>query len=118
MEFAKNIFGGVQGGLLLLCVLTCMIFAVASGLSVATAFAVSVVVVSGVSGVSGVILIPSHIKHHDPVGCAAALRATNAELGMIIPPSSSIILSGVSAVVSNGELCMAGFGRARSSASR
>ena len=115
MEFAKNIFGGVQGGLLLLCVLTCMIFAVASGLSVATAFAVSVVVVSGVSGV---ILIPSHIKHHDPVGCAAALRATNAELGMIIPPSSSIILSGVSAVVSNGELCMAGFGRARSSASR
>ena len=112
MEFAKNIFGGVQGGLLLLCVLTCMIFAVASGLSVATAFAVSVVVVSGV------ILIPSHIKHNDPVGCAATLRATNAELGMIIPPSSSIILSGVSAVVSNGELCMAGFGRARSSASR
>lgn len=74
----------------------------------ATAFAV---------GVTGVVLIPAHIKHNHPVGFAAALRATNPELDVIIPPSNSMILSGVSADVSIGELCMAGFGPARLSAS-
>jgi tripartite ATP-independent transporter DctM subunit len=44
------------------------------------------------------------------VGYAAALQATSAELGVIIPPSIPMILYGVSAEVSIGELFIAGFG--------
>jgi len=98
VEFAKSVVGGVQGGLPMTCVLTCMIFAAVSGSSVATTFAI------------GAILIPALIKHGYPVGYAAALQATSAELGVVIPPSIPLILFGVAAEVSIGELFIAGFG--------
>ncbi len=98
VEFAKSIVGGVQGGLPMTCVLTCMIFAAVSGSSVVTTFAI------------GAILIPALIKHGYPTSYAAALQATSAELGVIIPPSIPMILYGVSAEVSIGELFIAGFG--------
>jgi C4-dicarboxylate transporter DctM subunit len=98
VEFAKSVVGGVQGGLGATCVLTCMIFAAVSGSSVATTFAI------------GAILIPALIKHGYPTNYAAALQATSAELGVIIPPSIPMILYGVSAEVSIGELFIAGFG--------
>ena len=98
VDFAKSIVGGVQGGLPMTCVLTCMIFAAVSGSSVATTFAI------------GSILIPALIKHGYPRDYAAALQATAAELGVIIPPSIPMILFGVSAEVSIGELFIAGFG--------
>ena len=43
-----------------------------------------------------------------PISYAAALQATSAELGVIIPPSIPMILFGVSAEVSIGELFIAG----------
>ena len=98
VDFAKSIVGGVQGGLPMTCVLTCMIFAAVSGSSVATTFAI------------GAILIPALIKHGYPKTYAASLQATSAELGVIIPPSIPMILYGVSAEVSIGELFIAGFG--------
>ena len=98
VEFAKSIVGGIQGGLPMTCVLTCLIFAAVSGSSVATTFAI------------GAILIPALIKHGYPTSYAAALQATSAELGVIIPPSIPMILYGVSAEVSIGELFIAGFG--------
>jgi tripartite ATP-independent transporter DctM subunit len=98
VDFAKAIVGGVQGGLAATCVLTCMIFAAVSGSSVATTFAI------------GSILIPALIKHGYPTSYAAALQATSAELGVIIPPSIPMIIYGVSAEVSIGELFIAGFG--------
>eukprot|EP01034_Spumella_vulgaris_P045251 gene45251-56356_t len=58
----------------------------------------------------GAILIPALIKHGYPTSYAAALQATSAELGVIIPPSIPMILYGVSAEVSIGELFIAGFG--------
>jgi C4-dicarboxylate transporter DctM subunit len=98
VEFAKSIVGGVQGGLPMTCVLTCMIFAAVSGSSVATTFAI------------GAILIPALVKHGYPSNYAAALQATSAELGVVIPPSIPMILYGVAAEVSIGELFIAGFG--------
>jgi C4-dicarboxylate transporter DctM subunit len=98
VEFAKSLVGGVQGGLPMTCVLTCMIFAAVSGSSVATTFAI------------GAILIPALIKHGYPTPWAAALQATSAELGVIIPPSIPMILYGVAAEVSIGEMFIAGFG--------
>ena len=98
VDFAQSLVGGVQGGLPMTCVLTCMIFAAVSGSSVATTFAI------------GAVLIPALIKHGYPTPYAAALQATSAELGVIIPPSIPMILYGVSAEVSIGELFIAGFG--------
>ncbi len=98
VEFAKSIVGSVQGGLPMTCVLTCMIFAAVSGSSVATTFAI------------GAILIPALVKHGYPTTYAAALQATSAELGVIIPPSIPMILYGVAAEVSIGEMFIAGFG--------
>ena len=98
VEFAKSLVGGVQGGLPMTCVLTCLIFAAVSGSSVATTFAI------------GTILIPALVKHGYPTTWAASLQATSAELGVIIPPSIPLILYGVSAEVSVGELFIAGVG--------
>ncbi|PZN13582.1 MAG: C4-dicarboxylate ABC transporter permease [Proteobacteria bacterium] len=98
VDFAKSVVGGVQGGLSATCVLTCMIFAAVSGSSVATTFAI------------GSILIPALVKHGYPTTYAAALQATSAELGVIIPPSIPMIIFGVSAEVSIGELFIAGVG--------
>jgi len=98
VNFAKSIVGGLQGGLAMTCVMTCMIFAAVSGSSVATTFAI------------GAILIPALIKHGYPTPFAAALQATSAELGVIIPPSIPMILYGVSAEVSISELFIAGIG--------
>ncbi len=98
VEFGRSIVGGVQGGLPMTVVLTCMIFAAVSGSSVATTFAI------------GAILIPALIRYGYPTSYAAALQATSAELGVIIPPSIPMTLYGVSAEVSIGELFIAGFG--------
>jgi tripartite ATP-independent transporter DctM subunit len=98
VAFAKSIVGGLQGGLAATCVLTCMIFAAVSGSSVATTFAI------------GAILIPALIRHGYPTNFAAALQAASAELGVIIPPSIPMILYGVSAEVSIGELFISGLG--------
>lgn len=98
VDFAKSIVGGVQGGLAISCVLTCMIFAAVSGSSVATTFAI------------GTILVPALIKLGYPTSYAAALQATSAELGVVIPPSIPLILYGVAAEISIGELFIAGFG--------
>ncbi|NLC35161.1 MAG: TRAP transporter large permease subunit [Alcaligenaceae bacterium] len=98
VEFAKSLVGGVQGGLAISCVLTCMIFAAVAGSSVATTFAV------------GAILIPAMLKHGYPRPFAASLQATSAELGVIIPPSVPTILFAVSTDTSVGELFLAGVG--------
>ena len=78
------------------CVLTCMIFAAVSGSSVATTFAI------------GAILIPALIKHGYPTNWAAALQATSAELGVIIPPSIPMILFALASNASIASLFVAG----------
>lgn len=98
VDFAKSIVGGIQGGLPATCIVTCMIFAAISGSSVATTFAV------------GAIMIPALVRAGYPVAFAAALQATAAELGVIIPPSIPMILYGVTTQVSIPELFIAGVG--------
>jgi len=96
VEFALSLVGSIRGGLPAACVITCMIFAAVSGSSVATTFAV------------GAIVIPTMTRSGFPVGWAASLQATSAELGVIIPPSIPMIIFGLSANVSIGELFIAG----------
>lgn len=98
VNFAKSLVGGMQGGLAVTCVLTCMMFAAVSGSSIATTFAI------------GAILIPALVREGYPRPYAAALQASSAELGIIIPPSIPLILYGVSTEVSIGELFIGGIG--------
>lgn len=98
VDFAKSVVGGMQGGLAVSCVVTCMIFAAVAGSSVATTFAV------------GAILIPAMVKHGYPKPFAASLQASAAELGVILPPSIPMILFAVSTDTSVGELFIAGIG--------
>src|SRR5690606_35867786 len=98
VNFAKSLVGGMQGGLAATCVLTCMMFAAVSGSSIATTFAI------------GAILIPALVREGYPRPYAAALQASSAELGIIIPPSIPLILYGVSTEVSIGELFIGGIG--------
>ena len=98
VEFARSLVGGVQGGLAATCVVTCMIFAAISGSSVATTFAI------------GGVMIPALVRAGYPVAFAAALQATAAELGVIIPPSIPMILYGVTTQTSIPELFIAGIG--------
>ncbi|ALV27680.1 TRAP transporter large permease [Pannonibacter phragmitetus] len=96
VEFARAFVGQIQGGLAATCVLTCMLFSAISGSSVATTFAV------------GVVLIPAMLQYGYPVGFVAALMATSAELGVIIPPSIPMILYGVATQTSIPQLFLAG----------
>jgi tripartite ATP-independent transporter DctM subunit len=98
VEFARALVGGIQGGLPATCVVTCMIFAAISGSSVATTFAI------------GSIMIPALVRAGYPVAFAAALQATAAELGVVIPPSIPMILYGVTTQTSIPEMFIAGFG--------
>ncbi len=98
VDFARALVGTIQGGLAASCVVTCMIFAAVSGSSVATTFAI------------GAILIPAMVANGYPKPKAAAIQATSAELGVLIPPSIPLILYGVATETSIGQLFIAGFG--------
>ncbi len=95
VDFARSIVGRIQGGLAATCVLTCLLFAAVSGSSIATTFAI------------GSILIPSMVKQGYPRPMAAAIQASSAELGVLIPPSIPLILYGVSTDTSIGSLFLA-----------
>ncbi|MBL8670532.1 MAG: TRAP transporter large permease [Alphaproteobacteria bacterium] len=98
VDFVESLLHDVRGGLPISCVLVCLIFAAVSGSSVATTFAI------------GAILIPAMVRQGYPVGFAAALQATSAELGVLIPPSIPMILYGVATGTPVGDLFIAGFG--------
>jgi C4-dicarboxylate transporter, DctM subunit len=95
IDFAKAAVGQVRGSLGLTCVVACMIFASVAGSGTATTFAI------------GAIMIPALQRHGYPTPWATSLQATSAELGVIIPPSIPLILFGVAADVSIGELFVA-----------
>ena len=97
IDFATAIMGRVTGGLAIVTVATCMFFAAISGSSAATAAAI------------GTILIPAMVKKKYHINFAAATVAASGELGVIIPPSIPMVLYGVMAEVSIGDMFIAGF---------
>ena len=96
VDLVESVIGDTRGGLPVTCIVVCMIFAAVSGSSVATTYAI------------GAILIPAMVRQNYPVGFAASLQATAAELGVIIPPSIPMILYGVMAGASIVQLFVAG----------
>ncbi len=87
----------LPGGLAVSSVGACALFAAASGSSVATAAAMSR------------IAVPQMLHHRYDKGLATGVVAASGTLGSLIPPSVLMVLYGVYAQASVGQLFMAGF---------
>ncbi|WZL72771.1 TRAP transporter large permease [Clostridiaceae bacterium 35-E11] len=96
VAFCTALLGATTGGLGMITVLTCMIFASISGSGPATVAAI------------GGIMIPAMIEEKYEKSFACSLAATSGALGPIIPPSISFVMYGVIAGVSITDLFMAG----------
>lgn len=96
VNFCNAMLGHIEGGLAMVAVVACGFFAAISGSSAATAAAI------------GGIIIPEMLKHKYEKNFAAATVASSAELGVIIPPSIGLIMYGVAAQESIGDLFKAG----------
>ncbi|XEC93328.1 TRAP transporter large permease [Paenibacillus tarimensis] len=88
--------GHLPGGLAVVTILACMIFAAISGSSPATAAAI------------GSIMIPAMVNAGYDKKYAMGLVAAAGTLGILIPPSIPLIMYGITAEVSIGKLFMAG----------
>lgn len=97
IEVAKRTVGSFTGGLAMVTILACMIFAALSGSGPATTAAI------------GSIMIPGMLSAGYKKGDASAVTATGGTLGILIPPSNPMIIYGVVANTSIAGLFMAGF---------
>jgi C4-dicarboxylate transporter, DctM subunit len=96
MDFANVLVGWFKGGIGVATILGTMFFSTLSGSSAATTAAI------------GSITIPNMTKKGYPKPFAAAVIAASGELGVIIPPSLALIMYGLAANVSIGDLFLAG----------
>ncbi|MDX5360026.1 MAG: TRAP transporter large permease [Alphaproteobacteria bacterium] len=93
----RVVFGPVPGGLAVSSVGACALFAAASGSSVATSAAMAR------------IAVPEMLRYRYEPGLACGVIASAGTLGSLIPPSILLVIFGIFAQVSIGELFMAGF---------
>lgn len=96
VSFAELLVGHLPGGLGMVAVVACTFFAAISGSAIADAAAI------------GGIMIPAMIAHGYDKRFASTLVASAATIGPVIPPSIPMILFGVMANVSIGDLFLAG----------
>lgn len=97
IDALKSWVGHFSGGLSVVTILACAVFAAISGSSPATAAAV------------GAIMIPGMIEAGYSKRYAMGLVAASGTLGILIPPSIPLIVYGTVAEESIGQLFMAGF---------
>ncbi|WP_010140154.1 TRAP transporter large permease [Oceanicola sp. S124] len=96
IEAAETWVGHIRGGLGLVCVIATTLFAAISGSSVVTAMAM------------GTVLIPAMMARGYDRPFALGLVGASGTLGILIPPSLSMILYGLIAEVSVPQLFLAG----------
>lgn len=97
VRFASTLVGHIRAGIAMVAIVTSMFFAAISGSAVATAAAI------------GGILIPAMLERGYDRDFAAAVIATSGPIGVIIPPSVPMVVYGVSAGVSIGNMFLGGF---------
>jgi len=96
IALARSIVGPVHGGVAMVAVVACMLFAAVSGSTAATTAAI------------GIVLIPAMIQSGFSRGAATSLQATAGSIGIIIPPSVPMVLLGVIGGLSIGDLFLGG----------
>ena len=97
IDAADCYIGHVRGGLAIVAVVACMLFAAICGSSVATAMAI------------GVIVIPAMMQYGYPRSFAAGVVAASGTMGIMIPPSVALIIYGIIAEENIPRLFLAGF---------
>lgn len=98
LEFAESLVGWLIGGIGMVVCVSCMFFSAISGTNLATIAAV------------GPIALPQMRKLGYDDGFSAATMAASGTTGIVIPPSNAMIIYGVIAGVSIGELFLGGMG--------
>ena len=93
---ASKLFGWLKGGLVLVTIGACGIFAATTGSSVAEAAAM------------GKIAIPEMRKHGYDIRLATGSVACAGTVGLLIPPSISLVIYGIATYESIGKLFIAG----------
>lgn len=96
IEVMRSIVGEAYGGLAIVTILSCMFFAAISGSGPGTVAAI------------GTLLIPAMKEDGYPKDFAAAVASSGGTLGILLPPSNPMIVYGVLASVSIGDLFLAG----------
>jgi C4-dicarboxylate transporter, DctM subunit len=96
VDFSNTLVGNMSGGLAVVAILTSLFFAAISGSGAATTAAI------------GSILIPAMVARGYKADFAAANQASAGALGVIIPPSIPLIIYGIAANVSVGDMFFAG----------
>ena len=97
MRLANAIVGKLPGGLAMTAVGTCALFGAVSGSTVATTFAV------------GSVLVPEMKKQNYSNAFIASIIGPAGVLGLIIPPSITMVILGITTGISIGQLFIAGF---------
>lgn len=96
IEVMRAVVGRTYGGLAIVTILSCMFFAAISGSGPGTVAAI------------GTLLIPAMKDDGYPKDFAAAVASSGGTLGILLPPSNPMIVYGVLASVSIGDLFLAG----------
>lgn len=96
VDLTRVVFGRVRGGMAVVSIIACMIFAAISGSAVATCATI------------GMLTIPAMVNLNYPPRLAAAVVAASGTLGILIPPSIPMILYGFMAEQSTAKLFLAG----------
>ncbi len=97
MKLANAIVGRFPGGLAMTAAVTCALFGAVSGSTVATTFAV------------GGVMVPELKKQRYSKSFIASLIGPSGVLGLIIPPSITMVILGITTGISIGQLFIAGF---------
>lgn len=97
INVAQEAMGNVTGGFGIVTILACALFAAISGSSPATVAAI------------GSIMIPAMVQRGYSKDFAASVAGAGGGLGIIIPPSIPMIIYGIVASVSIGDMFLAGF---------
>jgi C4-dicarboxylate transporter DctM subunit len=96
VRWAESLVGGLPGGLGIVAILSCVIFAAISGSAPATVAAI------------GAIIIPSMVQKGYPKETSGGLIAAAGALGPIIPPSIPMIIYGVTMQISITDMFLGG----------
>jgi tripartite ATP-independent transporter DctM subunit len=96
VRFATSVVGWIRGGLAHVTVVTGMMLACISGSAIAD------------SATLGPVMIPAMVKERYPAPFAAAITASAAVIGAILPPSVPLVIIGSQLGISIGGLFLAG----------
>ena len=96
IDVMRSVVGKAYGGLAIVTILSCMFFAAISGSGPGTVAAI------------GTLLIPAMKDDGYPKDFAAAVASSGGTLGILLPPSNPMIVYGVLASVSIGDMFLAG----------